>query len=135
MRMAAVVLLFMPILALAQGAEGVPASTTPLAHYLNVYTASNGSTASPANFMAYVQRLESKRSSFRDDHAFVHYLFYKTHQKMLRFYQSQASFDQLLNGGTYNCLTGTAVYAMLLSHFGLPYTIVETNYHIFILTE
>jgi hypothetical protein len=24
---------------------------------------------------------------------------------------------------------------MLLSHFGLPYTIIETNYHIFILTE
>ena len=85
--------------------------------------------------MSFVSRMENKRSSFRDDHEFVSYLFRKTHQKVLRFFNSQASFDETLSRGTYNCLTGTAVYAMLLAHFGLPYTIVETNYHIFILTE
>jgi len=131
----AVVLLFMPILALAQGADGVPASTSPIAYYVHLYSASNGSTVTSDKFMEFVGRMESKRSSFRDDHEFVSYLFHKTHQKVLRFYKSQASFDELLSRGTYNCLTGTAVYAMLLSHFGLPYKIVETNYHIFILTE
>jgi tetratricopeptide (TPR) repeat protein len=133
--MAAVVLLFMPILALAQGAEGMSASIPPIEYYVNLYTASNGSNAPSDDLMAFVGRMESKRSSFRDDHAFLSYLFRKTHQKVLKSYKSQASFDELLDRGTYNCLTGTAVYAMLLSHFGLPYTIIETNYHIFILTE
>jgi len=135
MRVTVAVLLFMPILALAQGTGSTPGSTFPMAYYLNIYTASNGATASPDNFLDFVDRLESKRPSFRDDHEFVSYLFRKTHQRILRSFHSQASFDETLSRGNYNCLTGTAVYAMLLAHFGLPYTIVETNYHIFILTE
>jgi hypothetical protein len=134
-RLTVAVLLFLPILAEAQGGERTPASTSPTEYYINLYTASNGAVASTTGFMTFVERLETKRASLSDNHEFVRYLFYKTHQKVLRHYRAQTTFDRSLSRGEYNCLTGTAVYGMLLSHFGIPYKIVETNYHIFILAE
>jgi hypothetical protein len=135
MRLPAVVLLFLPILAIGQGTGSMPASTSSTEYYLNLYTAANGSVASPVRFMDFVERMEGKRASMRDDHEFVRYLFHKAHQKVLRNYRTQTTFDKMLSRGQYNCLTGTAVYGMLLSHFDIPYTIIETNYHIFVLAE
>lgn len=135
MRLTAAVLLLLPVLGLAQGGEGLPAPASPVTYYLGLYTASNGSSVSSAGFKQFVTRLENKRASFSSDHDFVAYLFNKAHQKVLRHYKAQTTFDKLLTRGQYNCLTGTAVYAMLLSHFEIPYNIIETNYHIFILAE
>lgn len=134
-RLTVAVLLFLPILAEAQGGGSLPASSSPTKYYVNLYTASNGAVVSATGFMAFVGRLEKKRPSLSDDHEFVRYLFYKTHQKVLRQYRAQSTFDKALSRGEYNCLTGTAVYGMLLSHFGIPYRIIETNYHIFVLAE
>ena len=41
----------------------------------------------------------------------------------------------MVDKGTYNCLTATALYALLLQRFDIEYSIVETNYHIFLLAK
>ena len=48
---------------------------------------------------------------------------------------SYTSFDALFNDGSYNCLTGTILYAIILNHFHIPYQVIETNYHIFLTVE
>ena len=66
---------------------------------------------------------------------FSQFLFTKTRQLFLRRYSHEASFRQTLTKGQYNCLTGTALYATLLDHFNIPYKIIETNYHIFLMVQ
>lgn len=66
---------------------------------------------------------------------FCRVLFNRTHQEFFRRYSQFASFSETLNKGKYNCLTGTALYALLLNHFEINYTIIETNYHIFLLAD
>src|SRR5690349_12690184 len=110
--------------------------TTSLDYYLNLFTSVEGESGiNDRSFNEFVNKLESKRASFRDDQAFVHHIFQKSHQKFLRNFEQYAPFRDMFGLGNYNCLTGTALYALLLEHFQIEYNIVETNYHIFILVN
>lgn len=86
-------------------------------------------------FTSFLTQLQDKRRQFDSDHDFVRFIFRKTHQKFLKRYETYATFGMLFNRGNYNCLTGTALYAVILDHFQIQHTIIETNYHIFILAQ
>jgi hypothetical protein len=133
MRLIVVVVLFLPILAIAQDFRTTSQAKLTTQEYLDLYSASDFShNRSHDEFFGFIDKAESKRSMFRDDQAFIQHLFVKAHQKFLRDYEQYATFGQLFVKGKYNCLTGTAVYALLLDHFNIDYSITETNYHIFL---
>lgn len=79
-----------------------------------------------------VLQLEKKRSRNTDDLSFLKTLFYKTHSKILKDYSSMASVNETIEDGTYGCLTGTLIYALLLDHFDFEYDIVELPNHVFL---
>jgi len=134
MRLLIVLVLLLPILANAQGTTPVSGSASSIDYYLNLYSSSSGRQAvSHDEFHDFIGKMEGKRLSFRDDNAFVNHVFVKAHQKFLKSFTQYASFNELFEKGNYNCLTGTAIYALLLEHFEIDYKIIETNYHIFIL--
>lgn len=62
-------------------------------------------------------------------------LFHKVHRKYLKQYQSYLGFYELLESGRYNCLSSTALYALLLEELEFKYRIIETDYHIFLMVE
>lgn len=82
-----------------------------------------------------IARFKAKSASFKDEKAFLGHVFSRTHNKFLKQYKEYATFNELFSNGTYNCLTGTALYALVLEELGFRYTIIETNYHIFLLAE
>lgn len=128
-----VVVLLLPILAVAQGSKTTSQPFSIIENYLELYKSTdNNKAVSNADFMQFVNRMSSKRASFRDDRAFLEHVFIKTHQKFLKDFEQYASFNELFGKGKYNCLTGTTVYALLLDHFDIDYSIIETNYHIFL---
>jgi len=90
--------------------------------------------ASSTEFQAFLSMLDTKKSR-KSDRDFLHYIFTKTHKKFLRKYESNADFRHLAEHGTYNCLTGTALYALILNHVGYQFSIIETNYHIFLVVK
>jgi hypothetical protein len=137
-----IAVLLLPILVRSQDVAIMSASvssnptSTSINHYLNLFASAEGMTEGKHDeFLEFLRKLESKRSSFRHDQAFLHYVFTKTHQKFLKTFTPYATFSELFQGGNYNCLSGTALYALLLDHFKIDYTIVETNYHIFLLAN
>lgn len=104
--------------------------------YLTAYLATaDASAGNLEKLSSFIDHLASKRSSFRSEKEFVRFVFYKSHQKFLKLYQPAASFGDLTRKGVYNCLTGTALYALLLDHFEISHQVIETNYHIFILAN
>lgn len=136
MRVIGAVLLFLMLPGFSRAEGTLSAPTTSLDYYINLFSSSDGrSGVADKTFTDFVQRLKSKRASFRDDKAFVHHIFQKTHQKFLRNFTQYATFRELFYGGNYNCLTGTAIYALMLDHFQVEYRIIETNYHIFVLVD
>jgi hypothetical protein len=126
----------MPILVFIQGGSLLGQSHKNPEHYFSLYT-KTGSPQSPgltSEFLKFSRKLENRRAS-KDDKHFLKYVFEKTHQHYLRQYESYASFNELTDKGVYNCLTGTALYALILDHLGFKYKIIETNYHIFLVVN
>jgi hypothetical protein len=110
-------------------------SRTRTEYYLNLFSKIDSDTISANKIKLFINKIEQKKEGFRNDHDFLKYLFTKTHQKILRNYAEYCSFNEVLNDGTYNCLTGTALYAILLDHFNFSFKIIETNYHIFLIAK
>lgn len=93
------------------------------------------SAQSVKSFESFLTRLDKKHASLKSERAFVGQIFTKTHQRFLKNYKAYASLDETFNDGSYNCLTGTILFSLLLHHYNIEHQVIETNYHIFILAE
>lgn len=82
-----------------------------------------------------VTYLGEKRAKGMSDADFLRFLYYRVHKKMLRNYTTYTSFSGLMQSGNYDCLSATILYALLLDEFGFSFRIVDTDYHIYLLTE
>ncbi len=104
--------------------------------YIEQYVSTDKSkSVSTRALESFVQKLESKKQSFKKESEFLQYTFNQTHRKFLKHYKQYCTFTDLVDDGTYNCLTATALYALLLDRFQIDYKVVETNYHIFLLAK
>lgn len=126
------VFFLLPLLGMGKEHPYTNKITPQLNLYLNIYSQIDGSIASTEDFARLIHKLEQKENHLKKED-FLRFLFFKTHQKFMRHFAEYASFSETLSKGKYNCLTGTALYALLLDHFDIHYQIVETNYHIFLL--
>lgn len=88
-----------------------------------------------SSFDSFLKKLERKKASIKKEKDFVRYVFSKTHQEYLKKFSQSASFKNLFRDGSYNCLTGTILYSIILNHFEIEYEVIETNYHIFLTVE
>lgn len=126
-----VVLFLLPILSIGQAVNNGSGRTSQI---LTTFRHINAETAeSWPKLDAFIHDLSKK--SGKDDHRLLEHLFYKTHARFLKRFAETTSFENLVNSGTYNCLTATALYALILESLDYRYQIVETNYHIFIIAE
>lgn len=83
----------------------------------------------------YAEELKTKQEKYKSEERFLHYVFYKVHREYLKNYENAEPFNGLFNGGTYNCVSGTALYACLLTQLGYAPKIYETRYHIFLVVD
>jgi len=80
-----------------------------------------------------VRKLERKKDV--DPEYFLKYLFYKTHQKLLKDYTKGTTFNSLMETGSYDCVSASITYSVLLKYFDIEHRIIETDYHVFIIAE
>lgn len=131
MRFVGFILVLMPFF--VSGQEwNVTRSGKTVDQYLRDLGDVDGSAIQTQEFSKFIGRLDQKGEA-KNSVKFCRTLFFKTRQQFLRDYTQYASFGETLSKGKYNCLTGTALYALVLEHFNFEYTIIETNYHIFLL--
>lgn len=137
MRFKALILFIFGLPLVVSAQEGKPDFVDrTFAHYVELYLSSDPSkSVSTESLKNFVEKLESKKHSFKKESEFLQYTFNQTHRKFLKHYKQYCTFTELVDNGTYNCLTATALYALLLDHFKINYKIVETNYHIFLLAK
>jgi hypothetical protein len=86
-----------------------------------------------AKLNRHITSLQGKKT--KNDVAFLHKIFQKTQHRFLKSYTPYESFDRLFTTGKYDCLTATALYSILLQEFHFEFSVIETNYHIFIIAH
>jgi hypothetical protein len=80
-----------------------------------------------------IRKLEKKTHA--DSEYFLEYLFYKTHQQLLKNYSKGTTFNDLMETGSYDCVSASITYSILLKYFDIEHSIIETDYHVFIIAE
>ncbi|MDL5047682.1 hypothetical protein QQ054_16830 [Oscillatoria amoena NRMC-F 0135] len=119
------------ILALCLSVDGWSQVINPSTErYLSAFLATTGSNEGKASFFHYLGQLESRKARMASERDFVEYSFNATHKRYLKHFAKEASFATIFDDGRYNCLTGTILYSLILSHFNISHQVIETNYHI-----
>lgn len=108
-------------------------STFSVALNLKAFLSSHNKDQSVKSFELLLSKLDRKRG--KRDRDFVRLIFSKTHQRLLKNYAAYASLEETFEKGSYNCLTGTIIFSLILNHYEISHQVIETNYHIFILAE
>ncbi|WP_109831271.1 hypothetical protein [Reichenbachiella versicolor] len=91
-------------------------------------------TTASTDFAELIEKLEEKRLKVKSDESFLKYVFYAVHRKYLGEYKQYVALGEIFDKRRqYDCVTGTALYALVLDHFGFLYEIRETDYHVYLL--
>lgn len=57
------------------------------------------------------------------------------HDKLLKKYNAEVTFEEIFINGNYNCVTATMLYGLILTHFNIPFEIKETPEHVFLVAK
>lgn len=62
-------------------------------------------------------------------------VFEKSHQQLFKTYEQHSTFNDMLEQGKFDCVSGSAALALLLDRYKFEYKVVETDYHVFIVVN
>ena len=127
------IIFLLPVLAVAS--NGVDKDISTQANLKAFLSTGRYSAKSVKAFDSFLNKLDGKRASLKSEQAFVNYIFSKAHNRFLKNYVAYTSLDETFDKGSYNCLTGTILFSLILNHYAIRHEVIETNYHIFILAE
>jgi hypothetical protein len=83
----------------------------------------------------HIQKFQKKMDRQGPTEYLLGSIFFKTHDRFLKQYKDVVSYDELIAEGSYNCISGTAIYVTILSSLNIPYSIYETEDHVFLMVK
>jgi len=83
----------------------------------------------------FTQQIARKKRKYKRESKFLEYVFYKTHHKFLKNYVLYSSLGDLIENSNYDCVAGTALYALILERLDIDYTIKEFDYHVLLIAK
>jgi tetratricopeptide (TPR) repeat protein len=66
---------------------------------------------------------------------YIDFLFINIHDHFLRKYEENVAFNQIFKKGIYNCVTASALYALVFDHYGIRYAIKELPTHVYLVVD
>lgn len=82
-----------------------------------------------------IQNLEKKLGNERSMAKKVKHIFRQVHENYFSRYELGAPFHRIFRGSVFNCVSGSALYALVFEHFKIPYVIKETPTHVYIVVD
>jgi hypothetical protein len=83
----------------------------------------------------FIRKLRRKQHRYKSEERLVRYIFYKVHNRYLKHYRQHTDLYELLDKGYYDCITGTAFYAMIFDALDIDYRIHELPYHVYMTVD
>lgn len=88
------------------------------------------------NYESLLTKLREKQETIKSDALFLKFVFYTVHRKMLGQYEQYVTFSEIFEKEKkYDCVTGTAMFALVLDDLGVDYEIHETDYHVYLIAK
>src|SRR6218665_2366950 len=74
-----------------------------------------------------------KETAGKNDIKKVKFTYDYVHKQFLKIYKEKNGFMDLFESGEYNCLSASALYAIIFSKISIPYQIRETPTHVYLI--
>jgi hypothetical protein len=84
------------------------------------------------NKLEFYRMLSIIKQDFGKNKESIYNLYDAIHDKYFVQYEENIKFHEIFQRGRYNCLTGTAMYAIALEYLEIPYKIIEQPTHVFL---
>ncbi len=84
---------------------------------------------------AHIAFLKAKNIEQKSIKKRIQTIYKTTHNKFFKKYEAKAFFNHIFENGQYNCVTASALYALLFDEFGINYSIRETPVHIYLIAD
>jgi len=78
------------------------------------------------------KRLSPEVSTKRKPEKYVKTIYEQVHANFLQKYEMVNRFPEVFKNGNYNCVTATALYALIFDQLSIPYSIQERPTHVFL---
>lgn len=63
----------------------------------------------------------------------IKYIYQQVHNQFLTEYRAENRFHEIIHNGYYNCVTATALYALVFEKLAIPYSIQEKPTHVYLI--
>lgn len=83
----------------------------------------------------FTHKLAKRKARYHSEKQFLQYAFYRIHNRYMKRYSEHASLYDLLDKGQYDCITGSAFYALILDALEVDYVIKELPYHVYLMVQ
>lgn len=84
---------------------------------------------------AFCAELRRQKADFKTPKKYLKMVFQKIHRKYLRYYENYSLLGETFAKGSYDCVSGTALYALVLQELGFAYQIKESPYHAYLVVN
>ena len=113
--------------------DGSQATFTTIEPYFKAFISVDSESQINEN-QASFRKLVSKSRSLQttDTLHWIGSIYSFVQRKQLKKYEKYVSFNQTLEKGKYDCLTGTALYSLILNELGIKHQILEFEFHVLI---
>jgi len=82
-----------------------------------------------------IQKLEASGIRKKNTKAQIKQIYKTVHSSNLSKYDEKVFFSDIFDGGEYNCVTASALYAIVLEYFEVPFQIKETPNHVYLIGD
>jgi tetratricopeptide (TPR) repeat protein len=86
-------------------------------------------------FHSFTRHLKQEKTKFPSEKKYLHWVVQQVRNQYLHNYELYPSFHQLFANGTYNCLSGTALYGLILQKLDYQIEIHETAFHAYLIIQ
>jgi hypothetical protein len=105
---------------------------------LFVATAKTSNTSTYRNVSQKVEsilkQLDGEELTKKPDAKKIKIIYKTVHDALLKKYELNNNFNEIFTTGNYNCVSATALYALILEKYNIPFTIKKAPNHVFLLT-
>lgn len=115
--------------------QGEPVSVFNLLLFPNSNASSQNISDFQSKFNSFLDKMIKKKERGINEEKLVSQLFYQVHRKFLKKYREYSVLSDVAASGSYDCVSGTALYSILLKALQIKHKIRETDYHVYILIE
>lgn len=84
---------------------------------------------------SFIQELNNKGVQKKSLKKQIQTIYKKTHSNFFSKYDENAFFNDIFKNGNYNCVTASALYALIFDEFKINYSIRETPNHVYIIAD